>query len=94
MVVEKNDWRLMGQEKFLRGVTLYWKKYIQYGEHWDHDHCEFCMVTFMVEDYPDVLHEGWATEDNYRWICNNCFDDFREMFEFKTGCLEGGDNAT
>jgi len=34
----------------------------------------------MVEDYPDVLHEGYTTLDEYRWICDACFQDFQEMF--------------
>jgi hypothetical protein len=34
----------------------------------------------MVEDHPGVLHEGYCTPDQYRWICLTCFDDFREYF--------------
>jgi hypothetical protein len=36
----------------------------------------------MVEDYPDVLHEGYATQDDYHWICERCFEDFREQFRW------------
>lgn len=36
----------------------------------------------MVEDYPGVLHQGYATQDDYRWICESCFEDFKEMFEW------------
>ena len=50
---------------------------------WDHDHCEFCSAKFMVEDLPDALHQGYATKDDYRWICERCFADFRDMFEWK-----------
>ena len=79
---DKSDWRLQGQEKYLRGVTLVHRHYRPYPKDpkWDHDHCEFCMATFMVEDLPDVLHQGYATQDDYRWICRQCFEDFREMF--------------
>jgi hypothetical protein len=69
MVVDKNDWRLAGQERFLKAATLYWKTYTRHAENWDHDHCEFCIAKFMVEDYPDVLHNGYATEGNDRWVC-------------------------
>jgi predicted Fe-S protein YdhL (DUF1289 family) len=41
------------------------------------------MAKFMVEDYPDVLHVGYATLDEYHWICEDCFRDFREDFEWK-----------
>ena len=92
---EDGDWRLRDQENYLKGVTLVHRKYRQYesAPNWDHDHCEFCWVKFMVEDHPDVLHEGWTTEDNHRWICNNCFDDFKEMFEFEIGSLAEDDSA-
>jgi predicted Fe-S protein YdhL (DUF1289 family) len=36
----------------------------------------------MVEDHPGVLHEGYSTEDAYRWICQGCFSDFRERFQW------------
>ncbi len=85
MIIRKDDWRLSGQERYLQGATLYWKPYTRYREDWDHDHCEFCWAKFMVEDYSDVLHEGYATEDDYRWICESCFEDFKDMFEFKLG---------
>lgn len=62
-MVDPTDWRLQGQEKYLKGVELRWQVYRRYPEKpdWDHDHCEFCWAKFMVEDYPDVLHEGYST---------------------------------
>ena len=81
-MVDDLDWRLQGQERYLRGATLVRRRYRRYAENasWDHDHCEFCWAKFMVEDYPDVLHEGYCTEDEYRWICEQCFNDFRDHF--------------
>lgn len=83
MMVDENDWRLTGQEKYLKGVTLYWREYTRSSESRDHDHCEFCWAKFMVEDHPDVLHEGYTTEDEYRWICKKCFEDFKEILAWK-----------
>ena len=82
VMVEESDWRLVGQERYLQDVTLVHKKYSQYSKDpsWDHDHCEFCWATFMVRDYPDVLHIGYATTDDYHWICESCFKDFKEKF--------------
>jgi hypothetical protein len=77
------DWRLMGQERFLQAVKLYWRKHTRYNETWDHDHCEFCGAKFMVEDYPDVLHEGYSTENQYYWICEKCFEDLKEKFQWE-----------
>ncbi len=81
-MVENNDWRLQGQEKYLKGVTLRFKTYSKYREDWDHDHCEFCQTKFMESNHLDMLHEGYSTEDNYHWICSICFNDFKDMFEW------------
>ena len=80
-----NHWRRQGQEKYLKGVTLVRRSYVRYAQNpdWDHDHCEFCYAKFMVEDHPGVLHDGYATLDDYRWICDQCFEDFRDEFEWK-----------
>jgi hypothetical protein len=77
------DWRLRRQERYLKGVVLVYRRYRQYSKDWDHDHCEFCGAKFMVTDRPGVLHEGYATEDDYRWICPKCFEDFKDMFGWK-----------
>ena len=77
-----NDWRLTNQMKYLKGLTLYYKAYTKYRDDWDHDHCEFCGIKFM-EPPHDALHEGYATQNNYRWICKECFEDFKEMFEWE-----------
>jgi hypothetical protein len=81
-MVQKDDWRLFGQEKFLKGVTLEWMRYRQYSPSWDHDHCSFCMARFQDSDEPDILREGYATLDEYYWICRNCFNDFKELFQW------------
>jgi hypothetical protein len=36
----------------------------------------------MVEDAPDALHVGYATEDDYRWICDSCFAEFKDQFRW------------
>jgi hypothetical protein len=78
------DWRLNGQEKFLSGVSLIHRLYRRYPKNpdWDHDHCQFCFAKFMVEDLPDVLHVGYSTEDEYRWICESCFAEFKDRFRW------------
>jgi len=76
----ENDWRLQGQEKYLKGVTLFWQEYTPYRKGWDHDHCEFCSSKFTENENEETLHEGYTTEDRYRWICKQCFDDFRNLF--------------
>jgi hypothetical protein len=77
------DWRLTNQKKSLNRATLHFQRYRQPRPDWDHDHCEFCWAEFAERDGGDILHEGYATTDNYRWICSQCFADFNELFEWK-----------
>lgn len=78
----RSDWRLQGREEYLYGATLTRRAYRPYARDgtWDHDHCEFCGAKFSVESLPDTFQEGYATPDDYRWICQTCFEDFKEMF--------------
>jgi hypothetical protein len=78
------DWRLTGQEEFLTGVTLERRVWQETRPDWDHDHCAFCGAKFAAIDEPDILHEGWTTDDEYYWICDACFADFREQFGWST----------
>ena len=80
---DKDDWRRQGQERYLRGATLLFKKYFSPREGWDHDHCEFCGAKFMETGNGKNLTEGYATENNYRWVCRECFDDFKSEFKWK-----------
>lgn len=92
------DWRLMGQEKYLSGITVRRMPYFRWSESWDHDHCEFCGAMFMVpedlisgssEADEHIQHEGYANEevpdqtDHYWWICDDCFVDFSETFAWR-----------
>lgn len=81
-MIEPNDWRLQGQEKYLTGRELVFKKYAPPSKVWDHDHCDFCFATFS--EYDGDLHEGYVTADTLRtWICPECYEDFKEMFFWK-----------
>ena len=79
------DWRLQGQERFLEGVDLCRRAYRRYAgnREWDHDHCAFCWTEFAVEDRPEVLHAGFCTLDEYHWICEACFHDFKARFQWR-----------
>jgi hypothetical protein len=83
-MADDSDWRLMGQEKYLQGVSLHHRRYRRplNNPDWDHDHCEFCWAKLMVEDYPEVLHQGYCTQDEYYWICDECFRDFKSRFNW------------
>ena len=92
-MANKDDWRLMGQERYLRSATLRWKTYYHWSEHWTHDHCQFCGTTFLTPDdpyqKPDALYEGYATvahgrfPNDYHWICAKCYADFKDIFDWE-----------
>jgi hypothetical protein len=82
---EISDWRLTDQKNYLNKVELLFSKY-EARENWDHDHCVFCWDKFISTqmDGIEVLHtEGYCTLDKYHWICRNCFNDFKEQFDWK-----------
>ena len=79
---EEDDWRLQSQEKYLKGVAIWWKKYTRYSERWDHDHCSFCWAEFS-EDEAGALREGYTSEGDYHWICEQCFEDFKDLFDWE-----------
>lgn len=47
----------------------------------DHDHCAFCWDKFAEAD--DCLQEGYCTENYYYWICEVCFDELKERFQWR-----------
>ena len=73
-----DDWRRQGQEKYLMGLKLILKSYNKYSPEWDHDHCEFCGSKFSLNESD--LKKGYSSVDGYRWICIECFNDFKEEF--------------
>ena len=79
-MADTEDWRLQGHERYLSGAKLRWRAWSPYRPGWDHDHCKFCRAKFSDSGAEDTLREGYVTEDNYRWICRHCFEDFRERF--------------
>jgi len=79
--INEKDWRIQGQENYLKGVRLIAHPY-NAVKGWDHDHCEFCGAKFSNSE--EDLHYGYSTIDSYHWICKDCFNDFKEQFEWIT----------
>ena len=79
-MLEQNDWRLTSQEKYLMNAQLRKQTYAAPSLTWNHDHCEFCWATFS--EHNGDLHEGYSTPANKCWICEECYQDFKEMFHF------------
>ncbi len=75
------DWRLTGQEEYLSNVELKkvnLEELKSKNDLW-HEHCEFCMETISNKSE----HEVYTTNDEYRWICKNCYNDFNKKFGWK-----------
>jgi ribosomal protein L37AE/L43A len=77
-MMDKDDWRLTDQLDYLFGVELLNTVFRSEEMKRDHDHCEFCMKKF-----PQEVERGFCTVDKYYWICETCYDDFKEMFKWK-----------
>ena len=63
------------------GATLSFLAYQPYRSDWEHDHCEFCGAKFSCSDGD--LKSGYCTLDKYHWICPQCFEDFKEEYEWR-----------
>jgi hypothetical protein len=88
-----DDWRLMGQERYLQGATLELRDYEARSDSWEHDHCEFCQRTFLpaaIGD-PGARTRGYTTTAEhargagYYWVCEDCFADFATRFGWRRG---------
>lgn len=77
----KDDWRITYQPDYLYNITLKYEKFKQVKKHWDHEHCKFCWER-ISENIGD-LNYGYCSLDNANWICEQCFQDFRDAFNWK-----------
>ena len=77
-MVNETDWRLTNQISYLKAKKLKYSSYEKHSNNGGHDHCEFCF-----EKFHDKFQYGYCTLDCYYWICENCFGDFCEMFNWR-----------
>lgn len=76
-MISKDDWRWTNQMNYLFQAKLRHKSYTQRNDNWDHDHCSFCF-----DEFNSPQQTGYCTLDEYHWICETCFSDFHEIFEW------------
>lgn len=81
MTVQDDPRILPWHAERLAGVTLVHQPWESANPQNDHDHCAFCWAKFA--DYDDCLHEGYSTEKREDWICEACFTDFRDRFQWR-----------
>lgn len=75
-----DDWRLQDPLDDLFQALLQKSTFVP-TEKWDHTHCVFCWDPFF-----GVYLDGYCTLDGMQWICEVCFEDFREMFQWDLIC--------
>ena len=75
----ETDWRLTNQMNYLYKAGLI-KSIFKKSSNNDHEHCEFCWSKFGEED--NTLHVGYCTIDKRVWICKQCYNDFKEQFDW------------
>lgn len=75
------DWRWQEQKSYMDNILLCRRKYSEKITENNHDHCEFCWATLGYDVPRD--EEAYCTEDEYRWICPECYNDFKEYFNWK-----------
>ncbi len=71
------DWRITNQFDYLFKKRLQRKKFRKTILN-DHEHCCFCWNKFGEEEFD--LKEGYCTIDEYNWICEQCYNDFKDSF--------------
>ena len=76
----QKDWRLTNQMNYLYRATLRKANFKGTAVN-DHEHCEFCWEKFGVK--KRIQKSGYCTLDEYHWVCDKCFEDFQEQFEWK-----------
>ena len=64
------------------------RPYRRYRQGWKHDHCEFCGSKLSLSEGD--LDRGYVTSDDYHWVCESCFADFRDEFEWVVGPEDDG----
>lgn len=83
-MVEKDDWRLRGQEEYLQNLKFRFIKFNAGKTNSMHAHCEFCWHKFMEksEGVSDCSSEGYCSIDGNYWVCEECFHDFQMLFNW------------
>ena len=72
-----SDWRLFNQDKFLQGKRLFRNHFVPTEQN-DHEHCCFCCEKIDQEN-----PEAYCTTDLNDWICLQCYEDFKEQFQWQ-----------
>lgn len=79
----EKEWRLVNENKHLMKEHFIHTTF-QPTEECDHVHCAFCWAKFGAE--RNWLRTGYYTLGKHRWVCEQCFQDFRNQFGWVVDC--------
>ena len=84
-MLEKIDWRLRGQDEYMKDMKFRYTKFTADPGKSLHTHCEFCWHKFMEnsQGIDDCSSYGYSSLDGKYWVCSECFEDFKEVFNWK-----------
>lgn len=66
---------------YLTGLKLKYKKFVPSNGD-DHDHCNICGAKFSARGGDDQL-EGYTDIYDKIWICDECFAEFQQRFQWE-----------
>lgn len=84
--MSEEDWRLRGQEEYMQNQRFRFVKFKSKDGGSLHKHCDFCWYKFMenCEGVEDCSEEGYCTDDGRYWVCKECYQCFRSLFNWET----------
>lgn len=77
----RDDWRIMGQERYLMNKRLQCMKFDRSICIEDYTQCEFCWCTF--DEDPNEPLMAYFEPNEKVWICEECFNDFQKYFHWE-----------
>ena len=79
----RDDWRIGGQESYLKNKKLKHIKFSRSLVYEDYDQCEFCYDIF---DDPNGNESNnlmaYYEPEKKVWICEQCYNDFKQYFNW------------
>jgi hypothetical protein len=92
----EDQWRI-DNARHLKGLRLRFSRYTRWSASWDHDHGAACWAKFAEFDGPDIQHEGFTIDHDYKfgprydWVCQKCFTDLKAVMEWTVADIHSAD---
>ena len=88
----RDDWRIMGQEGYLTDKLLQHRKFDRKLCVLDFDQCNFCYEIF--DRNPEAPLTAYYEPIGKYWICEECYNDFKEHFNWTVEELLESESAS